>query len=24
MFYGANCKVCSDAKWKIQRKMMDQ
>jgi hypothetical protein len=24
MFYGANCKVCSDAKWKVQRKMMDQ
>ena len=24
MFYGASCKVCSDAKWKIQRKMMDQ
>jgi len=23
MFYGASCKVCSDAKWKIQRKMMD-
>jgi len=23
MFYGADCKVCSDAKWKIQRKMMD-
>jgi hypothetical protein len=24
MFYGASCKVCSDAKWKVQRKMMDQ
>jgi hypothetical protein len=24
MFYGASCKVCSDAKWKIQRKLMDQ
>jgi hypothetical protein len=24
MFYGATCKVCSDPKWKIQRKMMDQ
>ena len=23
MFYGASCKVCSDAKWTIQRKMMD-
>lgn len=23
MFYGASCKTCSDAKWKIQRKMMD-
>jgi hypothetical protein len=24
MFYGPSCKVCSDSKWKIQRKMMDQ
>jgi hypothetical protein len=24
MFYGASCKVCSDSKWKVQRKMMDQ
>jgi hypothetical protein len=24
MFYGASCKVCSDAKWKVQRKLMDQ
>ncbi|HEX2877131.1 MAG TPA: hypothetical protein VHP33_38030 [Polyangiaceae bacterium] len=24
MFYGASCKTCSDSKWKIQRKMMDQ
>jgi predicted dienelactone hydrolase len=23
-FYGANCKACTDSKWKIQRKMMDQ
>lgn len=23
MFYGAGCKTCSDAKWKVQRKMMD-
>jgi predicted dienelactone hydrolase len=23
-FYGANCKACTDAKWKVQRKMMDQ
>lgn len=23
MFYGASCKVCSDAKWKVQRKMLD-
>lgn len=24
MFYGPNCKACSDAKWKILRKMLDQ
>jgi hypothetical protein len=24
MFYGANCGVCGDAKWTVQRKMMDQ
>jgi hypothetical protein len=24
MFYGASCKECSDSKWKVQRKMMDQ
>jgi hypothetical protein len=24
MFYGPSCKVCSDSKWKIQRKGMDQ
>lgn len=24
MFYGPSCKTCSDAKWKILRKMMDQ
>jgi hypothetical protein len=24
MFYGPSCKVCSDPKWKVQRKMMDQ
>jgi hypothetical protein len=24
MLYGASCKGCSDAKWKIQRKLMDQ
>lgn len=24
MFYGPSCKVCSDSKWKVQRKMMDQ
>jgi dienelactone hydrolase len=23
-FYGANCKACTDSKWKVQRKMMDQ
>jgi hypothetical protein len=24
MFYGPDCKVCSDSKWTVQRKMMDQ
>jgi hypothetical protein len=24
MFYGASCKLCSDPKWKVQRKLMDQ
>jgi dienelactone hydrolase len=24
MFYGASCKVCSDSKWKVQSKLMDQ
>jgi len=24
MFYGPTCKVCSDSKWKVQRKLMDQ
>lgn len=23
-FYGPNCKACSDPKWKVQRKLMDQ